>query len=177
VRVAFLKGHTMKTAEIAGYRQELRNILSQEHAGQRSQKLMQLAQTVGAGYIHFNTGAVYQTQHATGTETIIRSDPISEAELVLNINNALQTETMINALKSANRSWIVAIVAALIALGSLFVDALAIPHDTPATAVPTTSAQRGPSVSAMGNTEMRSEQRPGEKVSNANREKGRTVGP
>jgi len=39
----------------------------------------------------------------------------SRKELVLNINNALQTETMINTCKVANRSWIVAIIAVVIA--------------------------------------------------------------
>ncbi|MHC4327505.1 MAG: hypothetical protein ACYSWW_05220 [Planctomycetota bacterium] len=105
----------MKLAEIEIYRQDLRNILNMEDENQRCQELVQLAKKVGAGYIHSKIAG------ATRTEDSIRYtiDQISEAELVLNINNALQTETMINALKTANRSWVVAVIAALISLGSI----------------------------------------------------------
>ena len=104
----------MKPAEIEAYRQELRDILNKKDDRQRYQELIQLAKKVGAGYIHSKTSATITTKHSTGSETNILSDPISESELVLNINNALQTETMINALKIANRSWIVALIAAVI---------------------------------------------------------------
>lgn len=117
----------MKTREIEASRQHLRDILKKEVGGQRYQELMQLASEIGAGYIQVKNAGVYQIQvpHDKGTETTthILKDILSEAELVLNINNALQTETMINALKAANRSWVVALIAAAIAVISVIVDA------------------------------------------------------
>lgn len=113
----------MKPTQIERYRQDLRNILNMEDASQRHQELVQLAREVGAGYVHSKTAVPVTTKVDKGTETIIYRDPISEAELVLNINNALQTETMINTCKIANRSWIVAVIAALISLVSIFMAA------------------------------------------------------
>ena len=104
----------MKTAEIERYRQKVCNILN-EGDGKRRQKLVELAKEVGAGYVHSKIAATTQTEDSI----INTTDDISEAELVLNINNALQTETMINALKVANRSWIVAVFAAVISVVSI----------------------------------------------------------
>lgn len=115
----------MKTREIKSYRQKLRDILKKEIGGQRQKELMDLAQEVGAGYVQVKHAGLYQTQrqHDSGSETIthILNETLSEAELVININNALQTETMINALNAANRSWIVAIVAAAISVIGILV--------------------------------------------------------
>ncbi len=104
----------MKLAEIERCRQDLCNILSEDDS-QRRQKLVELAKNVGAGYVHSKIAATTRTEDSI----ISTSDHISEAELVLNINNALQTETMINALKTANRSWIVAVIAAAFSFVSI----------------------------------------------------------
>lgn len=104
-------------SEIKQYRQDLRNIVKIKYENQRCQELAQLAIDVGAGSAHSKIAGTAQTADST-TNTI---DQISETELVLNINDALQTETMISALKTANLSWIVALIAAAIALVSVAV--------------------------------------------------------
>lgn len=101
----------MKMSEIKKYRQDLRNIVKIKYENQRCQELAQLAIDVGAGSVHSKIVGTTQTADSI-TNTI---DQISETELVLNINDALQTETMISALKTANLSWIVALIAAVIA--------------------------------------------------------------
>jgi hypothetical protein len=110
-----LKDETMKSKEIESYRQDLRNILNKENDSQRHQELVQLAKKVGAGYVHSKIAAMVRTD----TGTTYCSDPISESELVLNINNALQTETMINTLKIATWSWRVALIAVVISIIAL----------------------------------------------------------
>jgi len=107
----------MKLTEIKKYRQDLRNIVKIKYENQRRQELAQLAIDVGAGSAHTKIAGTAQAADST-TSTI---DQISETELVLNINNALQTEAMINALKTANLSWIAALIAAVIALVSVAV--------------------------------------------------------
>jgi len=112
----FLKGETMTRKEIAVYRQNLCTILAIEDEGQRLKKLEQLAKKVGAGYIHTEIAATTTIKTATGSETTIHQNPISESELVLNINNALQTETMIDVCKTAARSFWITMVAAIAAV-------------------------------------------------------------
>jgi hypothetical protein len=107
----------MKMSEIKKYRQDLRNIVKIKYENQRRQELAQLAIDVGAGSVHTKIAGTPQTADST-TNTL---DQISETELVLNINDALQTETMISALKTANLSWIVAVIAAVIASVSVAV--------------------------------------------------------
>ena len=116
----------MRPAEIEAYRKDLCNILNEADT-QRHQKLVELAKKVGAGYVHSKIAGTHQTKdNMGGTETLMVSDQISETELVLNINNALQTETMINALKTANRSWIVALIAAVFSVFSIVVSIVAV---------------------------------------------------
>jgi len=107
----------MKLSEIKKYRQDLCNIVKIKYENQRRQELAQLAIDVGAGSVHSKIAGTTQTADSI-TNTI---DQISETELVLNINDALQTEAMINALKTANLSWIVAVIAAVIASVSVAV--------------------------------------------------------
>ena len=105
----------MKTSEIKKYRQDLCNIVKIKYENQRRQELVQLAIDVGAGSVHTVIAGTPQAADST-TSTI---DQISETELVININDALQTETMISALKTANLSWIIAVIAIVIALVSV----------------------------------------------------------
>jgi subtilase family serine protease len=107
----------MKMSEIKKYRQDLRNIVKIKYENQRRQELAQLAIDVGAGSVHTKIAGTAQAADST-TNTI---DQISETELVFNINGALQTETMINALKTANLSWIIAVIAIVIASVSVAV--------------------------------------------------------
>ena len=107
----------MKLSEIKKYRQDLRNIVKIKYENQRRQELVQLTIDVGAGFVYSKITGTTRTE-----DSIINTiDKISETELVLNINNALQTETMINALKTANLSWIVAVIALFISFGSFVI--------------------------------------------------------
>ena len=101
----------MKLNDIKRFRQNICDILNEDDSVQH-QKLVELAKEVGAGYVHSKIAGTIQTEDAINYTT----DNISVAELVLNINNALQTETMINALKTANLSWLVAVIAAVISV-------------------------------------------------------------
>jgi hypothetical protein len=111
----------MTRKEIAGYRQKLRNILNKDDDEERLNELEQLAKEVGAGYVNTKIAGTSTVPDGNGTLTTIHQNPISESELVLNINNALQTETMIDLCKTAARNFWIAVVAVLIA----FVSALA----------------------------------------------------
>jgi uncharacterized protein YueI len=107
----------MKLSEIKKYRQDLRNIVKIKYENQRRQELVQLTIDVGAGFVYSKIAGTTRTE-----DSIINTiDKISETELVLNINNALQTETMINALKTASLSWIVAVIALFISFGSFVI--------------------------------------------------------
>ena len=111
----------MKRKEIAEYRQRLNKILNMEDQGTRVGELKRLAKEVGAGYEHTEIAAVTATTtHTTwsGTlhETTTHENSISESELVLNINNALQTETMIDMCNTASRNFWIALTSAIIAL-------------------------------------------------------------
>jgi hypothetical protein len=115
----------MTRREIAEYRQTLRNILAEADDKTRMAKLKDLAKKVGAGYVHTEIAGITKTETKTPTsqETThgIYHNTISESELVLNINNALQTETMIDTCKIANRSWIVAIISAIVSIISIVI--------------------------------------------------------
>ena len=112
----------MKLSEIKKYRQDLRNIVKIKYENQRRQELLQLAIDVGAGLAYSKVAGTYQTKDKMGgAETHTVSTEISEAELVMYINNTLQTETMINALKTASLSWIVAVIALFISFGSFVI--------------------------------------------------------
>jgi hypothetical protein len=107
----------MKLSELKKYREDLRKIVKIKYENQRRQELVQLAIDVGAGSAHNKIVGTTKT-----ADSIINTnDQISEKELVLNINDALQTETMINALRTAYLSWIVAVIAAVIAVVSVAV--------------------------------------------------------
>jgi hypothetical protein len=114
----------VKRKEIAVYRQRLREILNIEDEAKRLGELKRLAKEVGAGYEHTEIAAVTTTPVTTKTKTGVATTlntsayqkTISESELVLNINNALQTETMIVMCKTASRNFWIALVSVIIAL-------------------------------------------------------------
>lgn len=112
----------MKRKEIAVYRQRLREILNIGDENQRLGELKQLAKDVGAGYEHNEIVAATVTTTHTGSgtshETRTHGNSISESELVLNINNALQTEMMIDMCKTATRNYLIAFIAAIAAVFS-----------------------------------------------------------
>ncbi len=115
----------MTRKEIVVYRHRLHNILNKKDDDQRLEELKQLAKEVGAGYVHTEIAAATTTTTTRGSEisheTTTHRNPISESELVVNINNALQTETMIDMCKTAARNYLITIVAAIAA----FLSALA----------------------------------------------------
>jgi len=114
----------MTREKIAEYRQKLRDILNDEDEKKRLENLKKLAKEVGAGYVHTEIAPTTTTvPDGNGILTTIHQNPISisESELVLNINNALQTETMIDMCRIANRKFWISIVVAIIA----FLSALA----------------------------------------------------
>lgn len=99
------KDSTMTRKKIAEYREELRNILNTDAAG-RLEKLEDLAKKVGAGFVHTKLLDPVVVEK-TDTLTVINKpqNPISELELVQSINNALQTENMIDMCRIANRNF------------------------------------------------------------------------
>jgi len=103
----------MSPKKIAEYRQKLHTILNNENEIQRLEELKQLAKEVGAGYV--NTQIVCQNTAKEGDATITTTmqNPISESELVLNINNALQTETMIGMCNTAASNFKITVAVAI----------------------------------------------------------------
>jgi hypothetical protein len=110
----------MKREEIAEYRQRLRNILREKDDDKRFEELEQLAKEVGAGYVHQEFGGITTTKTAADETTTFHYHPISESELVLNINNALQTETMIAMCETSTRNFWIALVSVIIAILAMF---------------------------------------------------------
>jgi len=110
------KEKEMTREKISEYRQSLRTILNNKDNDQRLEDLKQLAKEVGAGYVHTQIATTTTIKTATGSETSIYQNPISESELVLNINNALQTETMIDVCNTAARNFWITMVAAIAAV-------------------------------------------------------------
>ena len=115
----------MTREKIAEYRQKLIDILGNDDEKERLENLKKLAKEVGAGYVHTKIApTTTKVPDGNGFLTTTHQNPISisDSELVLNINNALQIETTIDMCKTAARhfwiSMVVAIVAALSALAA-----------------------------------------------------------
>ena len=113
----------MTRKKITEYRQKLRTILNKDES-QRFEELKQLAKEVGAGYVNTKIAGTSTIPDGKGTLTTIHQNLISESELVLNINNALQTETMIVMSKTATENFWIALVAAIAAWAAVVVIAL-----------------------------------------------------
>ncbi len=113
----------MNRKTIAQYRQKLQAILAKDDEGQRRTDLLQLAKDVGAGYVHTTLGPTTESPPHKGPmgtikQTTIHQSPISESELVLNINNALQTETMIDVCNVSARNFWIAVLATMVAMAA-----------------------------------------------------------
>lgn len=111
----------MTREKIAKYRQDLRDILKKDDEDKRLENLKKLAKEIGAGYVHTKIAPTATTRpDGNGSVTITDLNPISisESELVLNINNALQTETMIDMCKTAARNFRIAVIASIAAMVS-----------------------------------------------------------
>ena len=90
----------MKRKDLERYRQELIEILKKPESERRG-FLEKLAIKVGASLV-----TKYGIEYA------------NEGEIVHNIEQALRTETMIDMCKIANRNFVIALIATVIALGS-----------------------------------------------------------
>lgn len=108
----------MTRKEINSAMQELTQITdSNDSEPERISQLERLAKRVGAGTI--NTKIVGATAINHGYTT--QQNPISESELVQNINQALQTHMMLDACKTANKQYKIAVLAAVIAVVCAFI--------------------------------------------------------
>jgi hypothetical protein len=110
------KGKSVQREDIAKFRQRLIDILAKEDARQRFGELERLAKEVGAGYVHTEIATTTTEKTEKGETRYIYQNPISESELVLNINNSLQTETMIDMCKIAARNFWITLLAATAAV-------------------------------------------------------------
>ena len=105
----------MTREEIANWRNELCRILTEENdENKRLEKLKELAKNVGAGSTR--KVKVLVKNDIYGKQIYQEADQITEGEIVLNINNALQTETTIDMCRIAARNFWFTILAALAAL-------------------------------------------------------------
>ena len=89
-------GDDQRREDIAKNRQELQEILKNDTEKERYKALKELAKKVGAGYVNTKLVGVSKTPVGNGFAVKNLQSSITESELVLNINNALQTETMID---------------------------------------------------------------------------------
>jgi hypothetical protein len=111
------KGQTMTRKEIETKKRELTEILKEESARSRLEKLQKLAKEVGASVTRMEK--IPLRHDGTIHAQIVYSNPsneITETEIVHNIQVALQTETMIDMCKTASRNFIIALAASAIAL-------------------------------------------------------------
>lgn len=93
----------MTSKEIEQYRQEIRNILEMDvQKAHKESKLKDLSSKVGASTVSHRGN--YNAE---------------EPELVDNLNDALRTEAMILACKTAGRNSIIAIIAAIVSVASM----------------------------------------------------------
>jgi len=107
----------MTRKEITVYRQKLRDILNNEkNESKRLKALKELARKIGAGYVHTKIVCSDTIKEGTTTTTNVHQNPISESELVLNINNTLQTEIMIVVCSTAARNFWITVAAAIAAV-------------------------------------------------------------
>lgn len=106
----------MKNREIALCRRQVRDILQEQDEEERIEELKGLARRIGAGTENTRIGAASVVKGNDGsTTTTIHQTPISEHDLICGINNALQTESMINV---AGRSFYISIIAIVVSVVS-----------------------------------------------------------
>ncbi|MBN2182303.1 MAG: hypothetical protein JW715_10345 [Sedimentisphaerales bacterium] len=104
----------MKLNEIKKKREELASILREENAESKLEKLQKLAKEVGASVTRIEK--VEKLRDTTGVVKYESSNEITESEIVHNIQESLQTETMIEMCRISNRNFWVALSATVIAL-------------------------------------------------------------
>ena len=105
----------MTREEIASLREGLCRILTEEQdENNRLERLKKLAKEIGAGFTR--KGKVLIKQDTQGRQKYEEAEQITEGEIVLNINNALQTETMINMCRIAARNFWISMVTAMAAV-------------------------------------------------------------
>ena len=105
----------MKNQEIGTYRQCVIKIQQEEDHDKRIGDLAALARKIGAGTQHTTSGGVTHSQEGNASVSIIHQIPISEQDLIQNINDSLRTEATVNMCKVASRNFWIAIFAAGIA--------------------------------------------------------------
>lgn len=117
-----LRGKTMAHNDIEQKRQSLIDIQKEEDARVRLERLQALAKETGA-----STTRMASTTSRSGIVSSVRvSNEITETEIVQNINDALQTASMVNMCKTATRNFIITLVVAIAALLSALAAWLAI---------------------------------------------------
>jgi len=100
----------MSRKEIKGKKQNLVKILKEEDEKIRLNKSVNLAKGVGA-----STTRIVSITTESGIGTLL-SNEITETEVVQNIQQALQTETMIDMRETAAKNFWIAMVAAIAAV-------------------------------------------------------------
>lgn len=95
----------MTDKEIEEYKQKLVAIQKNHDVKERFVALVKLAKKVGA------------STHGLSMWGDSDREGVAEGNLVANIHNALQTATMINMCKAANRNFAIALIATVIAFG------------------------------------------------------------
>lgn len=114
----YMSEGAMTREEINSSMQELTQITdSNDSEQERISKLKMLAKRVGAGTI--NTRIAGSTEYKGALHR--PQTPIQEAELVQNINQALQTHMMMDSCKTANKQYKIAVLAAIVAVFSTFI--------------------------------------------------------
>jgi len=103
----------MKREEIEKKKRDLDDILKTEDVGVRLEKLKALAKEVGASVIRM---ADVQIGHNAAKVFYEQRNVITEAEIVHNIQESLQTHVMIDMSKTASHNFWIAVGAMLIAL-------------------------------------------------------------
>jgi hypothetical protein len=103
----------MKRAEIEQKKSKLDEILKVEDAGARLEKLKALAKEVGASVTRMEN---VQIGERGGRYVCDPQNVITEAEIVHNIQESLQTHVMVDMCKTSARNFWIAVGAMLIAL-------------------------------------------------------------
>jgi len=108
----------MTLEEIKKKREELASILKEENESNRLNKLQKLAKEAGASVTRIEK--VETRRDSIGAITYQTSNEITETEIVHNIQESLQTETMIEMCRISTRNFWIALVATVIALLAMF---------------------------------------------------------
>ena len=117
----WISGDTMSLEEIKEHKQTLVDIQKKPNEKERMEALKELAKMIGAGTVHTKIAGATTTKTGTVTSTSIHQNPISESELIQNIDNSLQTATMVEMCRVSGNNYIVSVLATLAA----FLSALA----------------------------------------------------